>query len=421
MPDSNPEPASNFAHLDGAPPLPPVSAVLPDQQESRHSAALRVVRSSARGVSNWNEVERVYTTNFDKPDMQAVRAVYAAFAAHPLAGQPVWPLLVGPPGSLKTVLLTSLDGLPETYIIDQLTPKTFISGYRPNDEEGEEQPSGLLFRIGDTGKIICPDFSTILAINREHRASILSDFRRIYDGCLRKEFGTGGNMKEREWRGRITFMAAGTGDVDRHYSLFSSLGERFLLIRWPRSGMEAAQRAVTQDMKVVQQQVCDAVRSLLSGLEGQNPAVPSEMEQNRIPALGDFIAYCRTPVVRNSRGAREIIDVPEAESATRISQQLCQLAKGSAALDRRVVVNEQDYAMVVRVAFDCMLPARRKVLSAILPSEVLPGAFAQDASMPDTTRRYAMEDLVALGVLHELEHDILSERSIFQLDKAGLI
>jgi hypothetical protein len=370
-------------------------------------------------------VTAAFSNNFHKPDLQAVRAVYSSFAAHLLAtGQPVWPLLVGPPGSLKTVLLMSLDGLPDTHIIDQITPKTFISGYQPEErDDGEQQPAGLLFRIGSSGKIICPDFSTILAINGDHRASILSDLRRIYDGMLHKEFGTGRDINVREWRGRITFMAAGTGDVDRHYAVFASLGERFLLIRWPRAGMEAAQRAVKHDMPSVQREISEAAHLLLQDLElGQiNPGVPSEIEEDRIPALGDFIAYCRTQLVRDSRGSRDIIDVPEAESATRISQQLCQLAKGSALLDRRAEVNEEDWRLITRVAFDCMPPTRRKILDALIYDGGAngPAAQAQRDALPESTRRYATEDLKALGVLDEFSN--LSDRSTLQLDRAGLM
>jgi len=347
--------------------------------------------------------------------MQAVKAVYASYAAHGLTGQPVWPLLVGPPGSLKTVLLMSLDGLPETHVIDQLTPKTFISGYKP-DSFKVEKPADLLFRIGSSGKIICPDFSTILAINRDHRASILSDLRRIYDGMLHKEFGTGEDMS-REWRGRITFMAAGTGDVDRHFAVFASLGERFALIRWSRAGREAAQRAIKQDTAKVQQEVSEVAHSLFNDVQGIDPSVPSDIEEFRIPALGDFIGYCRTQVVRDSRGSKDIIDVPEAESATRISQQLCQLAKGCALLDRRSVVNEEDWELVMRVGFDCMPPARRKIIDALIGG---PGSVAerQCKTLPESTRRYAREELVAVGVLDKGGR--FSERSSFQLALAGL-
>jgi hypothetical protein len=397
--------------------LDPTPDHVPDARKVNGSAA------STRQTfnSNWQRVEKVYTDHFHNPDMQAVKAVYSSFAAHNLAGQPVWPLLVGPPGSLKTVLLMSLDGLPETHIIDTITPKTFISGYKSDSFQEEEQKksSGLLFRIGSSGKIICPDFSTILSINRDHRASILSDLRRIYDGMLRKEFGMGqDDMAVREWRGRITFMAAGTGDVDRHYSVFASLGERFLLIRWPRAGIDAAKRAVKQDMRLVQREVAEAVHPLFDDLEATEPAVPPNLEEWKIPALGDFIGYCRTQLVRDSRGSRDIIDVPEAESATRISQQLTQLAKGCALLDRRSVVNEDDWTLVKRVAFVCMLPARRKVINALIkPSNV--DAQIQCDALPETTRRYASEDLMALGILDDSGE--FSEQSNTLLKIVGLL
>lgn len=381
--------------------LPSGSTTEKQQEENLNVEPIERVGTASAGpfTSNWHRVEAVFNRHFDNPDMQAVKAVLGSYAAHAISGQPVWPLLVGPPGSLKTGLLMSLHGLPETHFIDQLTPKTFISGYKPDgDDSAEETPGGLLFRIGSTGKIICPDFSTILAINRDHRASIFSDLRRIYDGMLRKEFGnsSSGDAKFRTWRGRITFMAACTGEIDRHYAVFSSLGERFLLIRWPRARMEAAQKAVKQNMELVQREVVEVAHPLFDNFETTDPAdpvVPAALEEEQIPALGDFIAYCRSHVVRDSRGSRDIIDVPEAESATRISQQLCQLAKGCARLDRRSVVNEQDWAVVVRVAFDCMPPARRKILDSLTE-----GSDGEN-SLPPTTRRYACQDLMALGVL----------------------
>lgn len=56
----------------------------------------------------WQRIEEVLDSNYFKPDLQAVRAFYAAIAAHTLTGQPVWPMLVGPPGSMKTELLMGL-------------------------------------------------------------------------------------------------------------------------------------------------------------------------------------------------------------------------------------------------------------------------------------------------------------------------
>src|ERR1039457_6283899 len=221
-----------------------------------------------RGSPEWQQIEKIYAKHFYRPDMQAVRAVYAGFAAHQLTGQPVWPMLVGPPGSLKTVLLQSLRGQPDTYIIDKITDKTLISGYVPSTP-GPSADCGLLSRVGSSFRLIIPDFSTILSISRENRVSVLSDFRRLYDGHIRKEFGSGSSVTSREWNGRATLITAGTSDVDRHYSVFASLGERFVLIRWPRAGIEAARKAIYQDMTVIEADLCRVVGPLFMGLKEQ--------------------------------------------------------------------------------------------------------------------------------------------------------
>jgi hypothetical protein len=172
--------------------------------------------------TTWREVEAVLLRHYFQPDLQAARAFYAAIAAHGLTGQPVWPMLVGPPGSMKTELLSGMEPLKGVILVDQITAQTFISGHIV--EKGDDLvPAGLLGRIGTSGMIVYPDFSTILAMKAEAKASILADMRRIYDGHIRKEFGTANNLKTREWRGRITFAVAATPAVDSHYGIFQSL------------------------------------------------------------------------------------------------------------------------------------------------------------------------------------------------------
>lgn len=149
---------------------------------------------------------------------------------------------------MKTVLLEALSGLPECHFVDKLTPNTFLSGQiQQPDNKGTGSPS-LLHRIGQTGILIYSDFSTILAMNRDHRNAILADMRRIYDGKLSREFGTTERPAERVWEGRLTFAAAATPAIDTYFSVFQSLGERFVLIRLNRpDGVASAVRAMKQD------------------------------------------------------------------------------------------------------------------------------------------------------------------------------
>jgi len=156
------------------------------------------------------EVEKVILRHYYKPDLQATRALCAAIMAHYLEGPPVWPMLVAPPGSMKTELLNAMGGLTGFSLIDQVSPQAFISGQIANNSG--RSPS-LLHRVGKSAVLVCADFSTVLAMKAEPRASVFSDLRRIYDGQIRKEFGTADDPLQHEWKGRIMSAPRRRGSV----------------------------------------------------------------------------------------------------------------------------------------------------------------------------------------------------------------
>jgi hypothetical protein len=341
----------------------------------------------------WEKVESALQAHHYEPDLQAARVLYAALAAHRLAGQPVWPMLVAPPGSMKTDLLAALDGFPNVHLIDRVTPNTFLSGQvKEGRRPATANSSSLLHRIGPSGIIAYPDFSTVLSMNRDHRGSVLADMRRIYDGHLRKEYGTDENRKEHEWKGRITFAVATTDEVDRHYSVFQTLGERFVMIRWGRpGGVEAALKAMNQDRELGKKELREAVHALFLSLPEMDPVLTQPMQQS-IASLAEFAVRGRTQIPRVGN-SKEIIYVPEPEAATRLAQQLAQLTKGSAVLDGRDVANEDDYELSKRVAFDCIPTARRKILNCLISGNEL-----SDAKLPASTQTYVLEDLGLVGL-----------------------
>jgi len=177
--------------------------------------------------ARWEKLEAAMVAHYHEPEIEAARVLFSAVAAHRLPGPPVWPMVVAPPGSMKTDLVESLEGLPRVHLVDTVTPHTFLSGHiddgKGRRNEKRKAHASLLHRIGPDGILVCADFSTVISMNRDHRASVLADLRRIYDGRLRKEFGTAENPHEREWQGRITTVAAATPDVDRITPFFRRL------------------------------------------------------------------------------------------------------------------------------------------------------------------------------------------------------
>jgi hypothetical protein len=362
-------------------------------------------------MDDWQWVIDALTNHHHKPDLEAARALYSAIAAHRFNGAPVWPMIVAPPGSMKTVLLEALDGLPGCHFVDKLTPNTFLSGQIQHSRQKSARSPSLLHRIGKTGILIYADFSTILAMNRDHRNAILADMRRIYDGKLTREFGTTERPAERVWEGRLTFAAAATPALDSYFSVFQSLGERFVLIRPARpDGVESAIRAIKQDRIKAKQEVREAVRNLFDEMPDFEPEISQENLEG-IAALAEFTVRARTHVPRSGYGNKQIEYVPEPEAPTRLGQQLAQLAKGSALIACRCEVKTEDLMLVRRVALDCVPAIRRKILTALIAFEDL-----AKIDLPPSTRQYATEELEALklvkkhgsnGVLSDFAADLL--------------
>jgi hypothetical protein len=88
------------------------------------------------------------------PDPAPLLVTLGAVAANVRDGDPVWLLLVGPPGGGKSELLQSLIGLPDIHPTATLTEAALLSG-TPKREHDANAKGGLLRAIGNFGIILC--------------------------------------------------------------------------------------------------------------------------------------------------------------------------------------------------------------------------------------------------------------------------
>jgi hypothetical protein len=356
----------------------------------------------------WGLLEDLMNGYFFNPDLEAVLAVYATVAAHWMPGPPVWLMIVAPPGSAKTSVLAPLAKLPNVHTIDKVTPNTFLSG-QIRTGPVKRNPS-LLHRIGPSGIVVVPDFSTVLSMKGDHRDSVMADLRRIYDGEITKEVGTSeGSLS---WKGRLTMLAAVTPAIDQHHGQVQALGERFLMVRYHRPGGEdaedAAMLAMNQEPNELKEVMGMAVSGLFEDLPDQKVICPPYL-RSQIAAVAEFVARARTHVARDQQ--KHVIAEPEPEAPTRLAQQLCGLAKGTARLDHRASVVDADMLLVRRVAFDCIPPIRRRVLDAFRLGQSIPG------SIPASTQSYVRQDLELVGLVTK---STLSPKASNLLKKSGI-
>jgi hypothetical protein len=374
-----------------------VSAIPPTVRRSR-KPQLRVVQpaTATAPASALDRLDEVLRQHFHQPDTQAIRVVMSTIKSHYLnLGDPAWIFVVAPPGSGKTTTtIMGAAGLPQVQILGSWSASTFLSGMH-----GAQQP-GLLEKLGPTvennkcfvtkgdGILISKDFTTVLAMQRDRRAEILSQLREIHDGQYRKDFGTG---VTKIWAGRITMIAAVTPALDRAYSMSSTLGERFLQVRWHRPARIAGARAIDQQTaeKQISKDLTNAVRAVFDEASPEVPEIADSTRDN-LAAVADLVAIARTYVYRSSFGAREIEDVPEPEANTRVAKGLAAIARGAAALRGTPTVTDSILRDVYRVALDCIPPMRREVLLTVLDGSPIPAG---------TTIARAVEDLQELGLL----------------------
>jgi hypothetical protein len=315
--------------------------------------------------------------------------------------------------------IMSACGLDEVQALGDVTENTFLSGFH-----GHKDP-GLLEKLGPTTQqgsiyttqgnavLLVKDFTTVLSMKREKRSVILSHLREIHDGQFRRDFGTG---VTKIWNGRVSIVAAVTPVLDRHYSIFSTLGERFMQVRWHRTDEQAGEWAIDQQGQgeEIRAALGAAVKGIFDNSNNGSIKLPQAM-RTRIASLAEIVALGRTHIYRNNYGNREIEYVPEAEANTRLAQGLAAIAKGIAALNRRNEVAEPDLQDAFRVGLDCITDTRRQLLLAIIHGEDV-----DKVQMPRTVRERQLEELEALVLIENNGGWTPTQTAALLLDAAQL-
>ena len=336
------------------------------------------------------------------PDPGSVLASLGAYAANRLHGSPVWLLLVGAPGSGKTEPLSALARLPDAHLTGTLTEASLLSG-TPKREKATGAKGGLLRELGDFGVIIAKDFTSVLNMSRDARASTLAALREIFDGSWTRHVGSDGG-RTLTWHGKVGLIGAVTPTIDRAHAVTAAMGERFLYFRLPPIGAEAiAHTALRQrgsKAALMRNELAEATAAVLARSEGREPRELSDAEEDDLVALATLVARVRSAVERDGY-SREIELIPDPEVPTRLVLTLAQLLAG---LDV-IGVERADALNLVRWVARDSAPAIRLVLLDLLVAESEPLETTEVGAKlryPSSTVRRALEDVEAHGLAERI-------------------
>ncbi len=248
-----------------------------------------------------------------------------------------WYRIIGPSGAGKTKHLLLLEDFEYTYMVDDFTTKSFVSGFRGPDGK---DPSKLAAMDGKV-VIIC-DESTLMEQRQEDRNQIQSILRRIYDGTYTKSFG---NLPDsQKYESRFNMLIASTPTIDRYFLYNQALGERFLNFRLQVGERDLLAARAYDNQFTGFEDKCDVLKLLVHKFIRRLPAI----DQRKVPVeegirefiltTADLVARIRTHITRDTRG-QEVTTLPQPEVATRIVKQISQIATSIAIVEGAGSVN----------------------------------------------------------------------------------
>lgn len=341
-------------------------------------------------------------------DFVPLRVALATYVANFLNQIPLWITIVAPPSSGKTEILGCLYKLPHVQVVSDLSKSSLLSG-TPQKDQAKNKTGGLLLELGDFGFLVFKDMTTSLAKNKDAEAELFTAFREIYDGDYYRHFGSDGGT-HKEWHGRLGVIAGVTPEIEKHRTVSSSLGDRFLTVKIYKDddeSMEQSFKALESSGSEhrIRRELQELAALLFQGIEPDTdlPKPLLRYIHQHITPLAAFVASCRTPVEHAFN--KEIEFIHQTEGYARLAKQLFGLFCGSIAIGCSL---EEAWNITVRVGMDSVPEQRSQVLEAF----ILHGRGAGDdrfslnqlrpiTRLSTRMNQRIVDELYAVGVLEQ--------------------
>lgn len=333
----------------------------------------------------------------DDYDLDALDVMLAAAAAEQLDGDPLWSLIIAGPGHTKTETVQALSGVGAICVSTIASEGALLSA-SPKREQSKDATGGLLRQIGSRGILVVKDMTSILSMQSNTRAPMLSAFREIHDGRWVRTVGTDGG-KTLTWTGRLVVIGACTTAWDTHHSAIATMGDRFVLVRMnSHLGRESAGRHAIRNTGheiVMRQELAEAVAGLLQTVDPQQAVTLTDAQVDTLLAAANITTLCRTGVEYDYRGEPTEAHMPE--MPTRFAKQLTQVIRGGVAIGMPFAAAS---ALAIRCARDSMPPIRLAILADLwLHPDSLVAEIRGRLNMPYMTVKKQVDSLYLLQVL----------------------
>jgi len=237
------------------------------------------------------------------------------------------------------------------------------------------------------------------------------------------------------WTGHVGFIGACTPVYDRKHGVISQMGERFLLYRnTNKDDVKAGIQALAGfgGEPKMRGELKGVFKKFLSQFKKFNLTVPelSEEMQNKIVSLATLCGHGRCAVHRDPYAKDEITYMPEPEGSPRLTKQLFHLSIALMAINEVDELNDNIYAVLVKVGTDLIPRLRFNIIKFLWDSRAFEGTgeklstgeVARGTGIHGRTSLRALQDMSIIGLTRgELDEDAHGTPYIWQLSEKTLL
>lgn len=356
--------------------------------------------SLERGIMTYPELIQIIKKHLLLADTGIVKFLCGIVIANRIQDlDPTWVFLVTGSSGGKSSLLEAFNMIDGNIYIDDMTGNTLLSGAKKAGKE-----TSFIYKIPKYGMLLMTDFTLLLDKDEETNKKIMSQLRLIYDGKIRKAYGTG---EEIPWNGQFGVIAGTTTSIYEKQQAFQALGERMIYYYMDQPDREKATEMALDNIstkKAGRIEMAEAMKAYIDSIPVPTTlaVIPKDQQQYLI-RLSEMATRARSAVARKKYHRDNPITMTHAlEMPMRMALQLLNLGYGMAALNPNNVLLPEDYTIIYKAALDSIPIERKKLM------ETMTGYMSTDISgaaatlgLPYDTVKIHMEDLSALGVVSQ--------------------
>jgi len=251
-------------------------------------------------------------------DTKRIDVVLAAALSHKLEGIPIWLILVGPSGDMKSVQLNALDGF-HTHYLHKITSKTLVNGRKDKKKYPDLAPNL------DNEIIVIRDMAPLLKLPPAEKGEVWGQLRDLYDGFAGTASGEGVDVKYKNLK--TTLLAGSTPAIDGQILVHQDLGTRELIYRTKGSKNKEKVMKKCLENEETEKMVTNLLRNITTTFLRQTKIVRQPIAEEIIHKIKDiaiYICYMRATADIDSYSNTLRTDVYP-EEPTRIVKQLKRL------------------------------------------------------------------------------------------------